>query len=256
MRVFLDYSNIGHISLSVANKADIQSLEAYGLHEIFTHNLAQKCRSLKRIILQAGFSDPEFIFVKDNHSLRKLQLYPAYKANRRHTGEVDIPFALGEKFLKENGYGLFCHSPNEEADDGMSTLASKLGGIIVSNDKDMWQCIRKNHTWVLNPRTNYFVTHSDIRKAFKLDKPEHIPLHKTLFGDGGDNVPNLVPRMQRQLLPLIAKSDGTLANFKLIASQETSLTERCLYLLATNKESLEINHQLVKLREDCYIQWE
>lgn len=254
-RVLIDFSNIAHVCWS--RTVTSPGLAIYGPDEIFTSHLAGKIRSIQKAILNHGHRELEFIFVKDQSSQRKLQLFPKYKSNRNHAGIIDIQFEIGERFLKHEGFGKFCYSPANEADDAIATLCKENNAIIVSNDKDFWQLLEHDRIWVINPISKEFTTVSHIRKAFRLDLPIHIPLHKTLWGDAGDAIPNVIPRMQKRLLPILKETDGTLEHFlRCVRRKWSELPDRCKDLLKEGQEQLEINYQLVLLDKNCYIVWE
>lgn len=257
IKAYVDWSNICHMCYSVASKNYEENCERqvfdYTLVEIFHYNLASKIRHLSNTILEAGYVDAEFVFVKDEDSRRKIMLYPNYKI---HRSERVIPMEDAIEHIYQKGYGDFCYSPDNEADDAIATLVTQNDGIIISADKDLWQLLRDNVP-ILNPMTKLFITLADIDKAFNLQTPSHIALYKSLWGDAGDGVPNAVPRMQRHLLPLVRATDGTLDSLKAeIKSAWWGLSRRCRDLYAENERQVAINWELVKLDTSCEIVWD
>jgi hypothetical protein len=64
--------------------------------------------------------------------------------------------------------------------------------------------------------------------------------------------------MQKQLLPIILKTDGTLESFtgRIDNGDKFFLTEKCYDLLCDNWKQIEINWQVVKLDNQCELLWE
>jgi len=122
---------------------------------------------------------------------------------------------------------------------------------VFSGDRDLWQLIGPR-TSVFNPIKRDIVTKDDVYQAFQVS-PEQIALHKTLFGDSGDCVPNVMPRMQKQLLPLVRETaTGDFEEFKeRVRTSWTKLTPRCRELYETGAAQLETNRQLVYLDAHC-----
>lgn len=253
IKVYLDWSNICHISYSIAVKRFNSEPPRYDLLDMFYYNLETKLRTLSTTIRSRGFLDFEFIFVKDESSIRKILRYPNYKVHRSGN---DVPMDDASQFVKNEGHGRVCHSPANEADDAIASLVKETGGIIISGDKDLWQLLSPN-VLILNPLTLSFISTPDIEKAFSLSVPAHIALYKTLWGDYGDGVPNAVPYMQKQLLPIIRVTDGSLDMLRAeIKSAWWGLTRKCRDRYAENEKQVLINWELVKLTEDCAIVWD
>lgn len=250
--VYFDYSGVAHACWSVAVKS-IENGSTFDLAELFHHNLMLKIRSVSDELKYKGYKNVELIFVKDDDSLRKIMLCPEYKANRNGN---EIPMNAAAEFIAAKGWGRFCQSPGNEADDAICSLVTDMGGIIVTADHDLWQLINDD-TRVFSPFTKQFITKSDIEKSFNFTEPKHIPLHKTIFGDYGDGVKNLIPRMQRHLIPIIKSSNGSLEDFRSeLQKNWWVISQRCRDLCAENDLFLDINWQLVKLDNQCEIVWE
>lgn len=253
-RVIVDLSNIVHMCWSMAQKTDDADPGRYEPLELFKSNLNHKLRSVSNAILKLGIVNAEFIFVRDETSMRKIVLYSEYKAHRNGGA---VPIAEAVALIRENSYGRICFSPMNEADDAIATLACNGGGIIVSMDRDLWQLMDYTDVVVFNPLTKALTTREDVLRAFGLEHPSHIALYKALWGDAGDNIPNAIPRMQKALLPLIAASSGTLDDFTARLQRAWwELTPRCRQLYTANKEQIQINWELVCLDRWCEIVWE
>jgi 5'-3' exonuclease len=152
------------------------------------------------------------------------------------------------------------YSENNEADDAIASfVASNIDKemVIATTDKDLWQLCEIPHVKVFNFQKSTFVGKKELKESFELDDYTHIKLHKALWGDVSDNVPNLAPRLGRILLPVVKKTDGSLRDFwEKVEENKNSLTEKCLETLDLNKEKIRINYELVRLNFDCDVIFE
>lgn len=195
------------------------------------------------------------VLAKDSRAQWKYDLYPGYKGKRK---PVDFdPRPDAESLLKQKGW-RFAYSPGFEADDVIASLIPEdLDCVVVSSDKDLWQLIAP-HVRVWDPVKRDYVDRPKIEKSFGLEDPKQIRLHKALWGDTSDNLPNLAPRMQRYLLPIVRSTDGSLENFTellLVASEAGVLSNRCRALLARNYNEIKLNWELAGLKK-CKVEWE
>lgn len=254
--IAIDFSVLFHIAHSIASKAPAE----YGLMETICFHADNKLKSIRRELEQLQVLDYEVLMVEDRVPQRKLDLYPPYRGDR--VGDM-----LGKSLLKQHMVytkteARFCASLGEEADDALATIAKQVtargeGCIIVSRDKDMHQLIANPLTWVYDPVNRKFVTEDDCLKSFNGLPSTHIPLHKTLWGDSGDCVPNVLPRMQKQILPVVSQTDGGLDSFwEYLQQKWPALTPRCQSLIRCGEEQITINEKLVRLKDDCEIVWE
>jgi 5'-3' exonuclease len=124
--------------------------------------------------------------------------------------------------------------------------------VVVSSDKDLWSLLSHPNVSVFSTSQKVWVEPEQIEKAFGLKDPKFITLHKSLWGDTSDSIPNAVPRMQKALIPVIETTDGTLKSFWMKA-QEATLSPRCLELLWGNAAQVDKNYALVKLCEDSVV---
>jgi len=264
LRVFVDFWNIAHMAWYPAVEAHNSNPDRYELVPIFKNNIELKLRTISDVLLKSGMYETEFVFVKDENSVRKILLYPKYKETR---GISDIPMADAITHIKQKDDGPFCCSPDNEADDAICALVMQSGGgVAVSTDKDLWQLIGYTNAHVINPYTKSFVRMQDLYKAFSytsnkcligLEDPRHIPLHKALWGDMGDCVPNAVPRMQKHLFPILKECDGTLEDFsQRVRDSWGFMSSKCRELYSENEEQIKINYDLVKLDPTCSIVWD
>jgi 5'-3' exonuclease len=253
--VLIDFSNYAHTCwwpAVAANKADPK----YDTVQVFKNNLEAKLVTIS-LALEGNFMKAiRTIFVEDRVAKGKLEIYPLYKANREKDPEqIDFKSIALEHVRSIWPYAIWAHSPDNEADDAIAAIASKkeLGHFVIcSSDKDLWQ-LTNERVSVFRLTACKFLEPPDIIKEFELSFPSHIALYKALWGDSGDNVKNVVPRMQKQLLPIMASCDGSLARFLdkyNEACQVGVLTKRCMQLVDENEQSIRLNWKLVKLNPD------
>jgi 5'-3' exonuclease len=144
-----------------------------------------------------------------------------------------------------------------EADDVIASVVELVKAnrpgctiVIVSSDKDLWQLVEPN-VEVYLPTRGRFVTQDLIMEEYGVVDPRRVALYKALWGDSGDNIPNAVPRMQRQLLPIVnACTNPTLASFIEWAEygiQNGHVNEKAQKLLRAGAEIIERNWKLVQL---------
>lgn len=173
----------------------------------------------------------------DSRSYRK-DIDPNYKANRGMKKEKWFYDCLDEVewFLKSNGVITLKHD-GLEADD-LIYLCTKLydPSVIISNDKDLHQYLKKdiaslslkkgnNRLFVTSDSifdTNIFHKKDDFSKHLII--PENVTIEKILLGDVSDNIPRVVRKGvgPKALQKIIAKkeafiSDGLLDLEKMMA---------------------------------------
>ena len=250
MIVIVDLSNVMwstfHSSLKF-NRVEADTCpKAYTGHVEFFH------QKFVKILQDQPCHD--YFFALDRKPVKKYQMFSEYKRTRGKIkfdpkpAIMDVLISWGSKVI---------YSEDNEADDA---IASYIGAhldtaiTVASTDKDLWQLCEIPHVKVYNFQKGNFVTPVELKEAYELDSFAHVKLHKTLWGDSSDNVPNLVPRMQKQLLPLIKKSDGSLRSFwKTFDENKSELSKKCIDTLETNRDKLKINYELVRLNFDCEI---
>jgi 5'-3' exonuclease len=254
-KILIDHSNIVHMAYHRAMVDYTQDPDHNSITDLFASAFRSKLKVISHSITKLNVTDSETIFVADENSVRKMLLYPSYKAHRVHNDKVPVDFGL--ELVRSLAAGAICRSPMNEADDCIATLCVDDRNIIVTRDRDMWQLIDPQRVLVLNPKSLSLVNVKDIQDGFSVSEAIQIVLCKTVWGDSGDGVPNIIPRMQKSLLPLIRKSDGTLDDLeRLIKEDWHSLTQKCQRLYLSAKDQLQINYQLVKLDTDCFITWD
>jgi 5'-3' exonuclease len=269
---FIDLSNFVHTAFWPAYDAFLADKQKYPYQRVLFTNVEGKLGTIAKDFGDNGIHSYGLIFVEDRTSKRKYDLFPGYKAGRGADDDAEKSAArhwlktegMGrvKAWLKERGYCTFAWSEDNEADDTIATLVEKVRGkapvIVASSDKDLWQLFDPPSVDIYHMTKGCFLAHEDIAKKFNgVDNPKFIPLVKALWGDTSDAIPNAVPRMQKQLVPLITASDGTIEDFiTRTIFPSANLTARCKELLKLGAEQVQINYKLAKLDLNCKVTWE
>jgi 5'-3' exonuclease len=250
MIVVIDFSNLVwstfYSSLRI-NKVEAETCPThYQGHVDFFHQ--------KLVSILQGQPCHEYFFALDKRPINKYRIFADYKKSRSKISFDPKP-AIFDILAGWNCN--FLYSEDNEADD---VIASFVGSrleepiTVASSDKDLWQLLEFPNTKVYNFHGNKFVNKVDLMTAYELDDFAHVKMHKTLWGDSSDNVPNLLPRTQKQLLPLIKQSDGSLRDFfRVVDLNKDSLTPKCLQMIDDNRNLLKTNYELVRLNFDCEV---
>jgi len=260
MILVVDLSNLiwstFHSSIS-AERIKAEEVPKGYINHIYTFQ-----QKLERIMHEQDITPGEridYVFALDEKPRKKYAIFADYKKGRKRIDFNPRPAIMS---LLSSWQSQTISSPDQEADD---VIASFVGEhidekvVVASTDKDLWQLCENPTTKVFNFHKDAlrYVTSEDLLKSFKLNDFTHIKLHKALWGDSGDGVPNVMPYMKKQLLPLVMQTDGTLEDFDMVIKEYwTGLTERCRDLYTRNKKRIDINYQLVKLNFDCDIKTE
>jgi len=194
----------------------------------------------------------DYLFALDDKPKFKYSIFPEYKKSRKRLNFNPKPAVMR---LLQAWKAKTLHAQYHEADDVIASyIANNLDVdiAVATTDKDLWQLLENPKTKIYNFHKNIFITKRELDEAYGLKDYAQIKLHKTLWGDAGDNVPNLVPRMQKNLMPYVMQTDGTLNTFWKIADANwANLSERCREILDANRDKLKINYELVRLNFDC-----
>lgn len=252
---FIDFANIEHQimhSLGLSNEVST-TLSAETILDMMLTRIESRLRTIK-FTIEKEFGNYEIILVLDNKSIRKRAIYPGYKLGR---DIAPVAIQVADAWARQEKPFKVCESPGNEGDDAICTLVNRNAdgrSLIVSADRDLWQLLSDNiQVWC--PMKRVQIDELDAYDAFKVS-PRHIPLHKACWGDSGDNVPNVLPRQQKQLLPLIRECSGTFESFQaLVKARWALLNKRCRELWFENEEQVEINFKLVCLDRHCEIIW-
>lgn len=248
MIVVIDLSNL--IWSTFYSSLTMNKIKAESCPSHYTGHLDTFHSKLVRILQDQPCH--EYLFAVDRKPLKKYAIYPEYKKSRNRIDFDPKPAIL--ETMAAWGSKIIISEDNEADDAIASYIADNYEHAITvaSTDKDLWQLCDLPNIRIYNFQKSSFVTKADLKEAYDLEEYTHIKLHKTLWGDSSDNVPNLLPRKQKILLPILKQTDGTLKDFwKVVEKNKTSLPKDCLALLEKNKEKLETNYQIVRLNFDC-----
>lgn len=254
--VIADYSHLWHLSMRAAQSASAE----YDLFKTTVANIEGKLRTMKRELDKLGIRAFDFCFAEDRPPKRKNELLPTYRNNENRTDFSEDKNRV-KAHLLDNGYQKrFVWSDDNEADDVIATLVRLVTdagqhAIIVTGDKDLWQLLGENVS-VYNPIKQVMVTGADVFHSFQCF-PWQIPLHKALWGDAGDCVPNVMPRMGKHLLPIVVRTDGTLADFEAkMFAERFNLNSKCWQKYTEAYRDICRNFELVKLDPECELKWQ
>ena len=254
--LLLDFSNLAY--LSFFNSLKVHKKKPEEVDASYNGHIDSFSAKIEKLLEKLSSEQTTPVFVLDQKPIHKYALYPEYKSNRKTLPFNPKPSLLG--IIRYWGWRTI-YSPDMEADDAIASFVARNFDdnkiVVVTSDKDIWQVNDHPNTSILNPVTLNFVTLDDLRESFSISNYSQIKLHKALWGDASDAVPNSAPRMQKYLLPVINKSNGELDDFyeKL---KEERISNRCRELLDLNKAQIHINYELVRLQYSCKVinyQW-
>lgn len=253
--VLADYSHLFHICRYIAlNEPPKRSLE-----EITAGFIETKTRTLDRIFQELGYGNYDLIFVEDRMATRKMAIMPGYKEGREDSSEEKT---LVKQHLRDRGIvgGQWVSSEGNEADDVIATLtrierSSGNRSIVVTGDRDLWQLI-DHDVDVFHPIKKRLVVPDDIESAFAVGAA-HVAIVKSLWGDAGDGIPNVMPRQKKHLLPIVRLSDGTIDDcHSKITEASWTINSKCWEMYQAQAANVRRNYELVKLDEYCDLTWD
>jgi len=148
------------------------------------------------------FNTSNFVFCWDSNTSKRKEIYPEYKTNRKKEDytEEEIEFdkafrrqmkKLRTTYLPMIGFKNVFIQQGYEADDVMASICNrsireKDEAVIITSDKDLYQCIRSNVS-CYNPQTNKILTLQGFKKKYEI-LPREWVLVKAIAGCSTDNV--------------------------------------------------------------------
>ncbi len=152
---------------------------------------------------QDTFNTPNIIFCWDSKTSKREKIYPAYKQERRNRRkklskkerklEDDFRFQmkmLRIRYLRAIGYRNIFVQPGYESDDIIASICKNLSPgdeiIIISSDKDLYQCISANVSFY-NPVKGKKLTLQGFRKQYGI-QPIQWAIVKSIAGCATDEV--------------------------------------------------------------------
>lgn len=247
-KLILDFSNLAYLSLFATTRTPEVLEDGYdGHYRVFVSKVMN--------LLKITGMDVEVIFALDSFPHAKKDIYPGYKEGRKKFDfdpRKGLLSALNEtvdfKVAKVTGY---------EADDVMASIVARnldVRTTVATSDKDLWVLMQYPNCNILDVGTNEFVTFERFQDKYGLTDYRHITLYKTLWGDTSDRVPNAMPRSQKQLMPVIAKTDGTLNSFfKEFDLAKATISKTNLDRFDANFDQLIDNYTLVSLDKNLNV---
>jgi 5'-3' exonuclease len=252
--LLVDFSNVAYSAFFSSLRID--NIDKDNVPEDY-HNFVFSFHAKIETMMQSARST-RLYFVMDRKPVEKYAIYADYKKGRQPLNFDPKPKLIN--FIKSWNCKVL-KSDNHEADDVIATYVANYFDeeriVVASTDKDLWQLCGFPNVSLYNFHSDLYIGTEQIEKAFSVTNPAQIKLYKTLFGDSSDNVPNILPRMQKSFMPLIRESDGSLVDFVArVEANTSSLSKRALELWTQNKEYLHRNYELVRLRFNCDIDYE
>ena len=256
--LIVDFSNLAYSSFYAAIYRDGISLE--NVKPDYRGHLATFRSQLSHLLTESKAS--RVIFALDQHPESKHRVLPGYKAKRKpklfdpkHLLMQEIQTMIEGLYILSNFSGLeiqTCQATGEEADDVIATLAllyhESESVFVASCDKDLWAILVLPNVRVFNFQTRTYASQKLLQEKFGIDKFEHISLVKSLFGDASDNIINLLPRSQAQLLPVINASDGTLESFlRELEAVSLRVSSKCRAAVLEKTPDLYIHYEVIAL---------
>ncbi|OHE74294.1 MAG: hypothetical protein A2007_04340 [Verrucomicrobia bacterium GWC2_42_7] len=182
----------------------------------------------------------------------RQQLFPEYKATRAACPEDlvrQLPFI--KEVTRYMGYGIK-QEEGIEADDLLASTANILAKkkenvFIVSSDKDLAQCVNSQVSLIL-PGTCDTLTSYEVCEQFGVEPSQMVDL-LSLTGDSSDNIPGL-PGVGPKPAAKWLQQYGTIEG---IFNSIEGLPQKWAPILNENRQLLERNRALIKLKEDCPI---
>lgn len=147
------------------------------------------------------FNTSNFVFCWDSNTSKRKEIYSEYKANReREYTDEEIEFdrlfrrqmkKLRTTYLPMIGFKNVFVQRGYESDDilaeiSLHSIRGKDEAIIISSDKDLYQCIEHNVSFY-NPQTNKHLTLQGFKKQYEIE-PTLWGMVKSLAGCTTDNV--------------------------------------------------------------------
>lgn len=190
--LIVDHSNISIRGFRATFRPDqplLSSSKGFPTNAI--HTWASMLEKLVRLT-----NPSRIIFVIDGQPLRRLKLFPSYKAGREAKPEAllkQIPVL--KQIVQESGLE-YCYDEGEEADDLIATMARRLSSeapvLIASADKDFCQCVtpRISRIAPVNGGTWRHIGEAEVVADFGV-QPSQFSRFLALMGDTGDNIPGI-----------------------------------------------------------------
>ncbi len=180
----------------------------------------------------------------------RTRLNPEYKANRTPTPpELKAQVPVIRELAAAFGWNLL-EEPEYEADDLIASLAADYPGEvrILTIDKDLAQLVNDRISILLpDPKNGWEIRdHAATCTKFGV-RPDQLVDYLSLLGDAADNIPGVPGIGPKGAADILSRYHSLDAIF---LAPESVANERHRRLLQEHRERLELNRQLIALRQD------
>ena len=211
------------------------------------------------------------VFDGKGGSVRRKAIYPNYKANRANktafnryqefASLVDEQDSMRQQFGRLAQY-LNClpittlSIDNVEADDIMAYIANELytekenKATIVSTDRDFLQLVNDRIS-VWSPIKKKLYTPSLMKEEFGFSPCNYL-LYRAFIGDKSDNIPGLKgvgPKSLIKYFPIICEDREITVDEIVEYAGSVEKKYKVHEIVLNNKDTLQLNHQLMQLKE-------
>jgi DNA polymerase-1 len=185
-----------------------------------------------------------FIFCFEGSKLIRREVFPKYKPKVNHPDakEVNGQIAILRKdVLPRLGYNNLLIDDELEADDLIAMVAENYDCYIISNDTDLYQCLRDGvRMW--KPIGKQLYSYHDLYEQFGLAAHEWVK-YKALTGCESDGIPGIQGIGFRKAVDYITGKEGR-------------WRDRCMRDIAGHHKEIELYERLVKLPFDGKVDYQ
>lgn len=225
---------------------------------------------LRAICHDERIQSSKIVMFEDSIESKRKEIYPQYKENRHPVDNDDfeelvmMKSLLGKlltKILPKMGIPVYKQA-GYEADDLIASAAAELsrvgrGGVIVTADQDLYQCITSNIAWY-NPTKKLYHTPSTFMSEYGID-PRHWTHVKAISGCSSDNIEGIKGVGEKTALKHILETlpSHTKAYQKIKSAEGMKIFSRNYDLVALPFEGtqrIELNlssHSMSEFRDIC-----
>lgn len=182
-------------------------------------------------------------------SIRRIAIYPEYKANRSRSpeseSEIVDQFALIKEWLTLAGV-FHIERSGLEADDLIGAywrICSRMRMTILTGDKDLLQLVTPDVT-MLAPAANRSVDDIHWTPDRVFEKlgcwPEHIPLMKAMVGDKSDNIAGMRGVAEKRAVALGVRNEWDIERIV----RDPKVTDDDAELIRRNLALVDLRHTL------------
>lgn len=232
--VLLDWSNVVWRAISVASEP-----------EEFLQLLLKMVANYRKL-----FSSFAWVVALEGSGVEvRRRLWPAYKAQRVHHEEAGELMRLAEQVLGCLESTVI-RAPRGEADDAIASYLDRHVGqndraIVVSEDRDLWACIRDPAIEVHSTRLGARLSAAWVQNQLGVP-PAKITLLKALLGDASDNLPKVPQLTQRSAIRLANEAAGLKQLWPLLRASWLGTRERNAFVGC--KTQVRVNYRTCKLQ--------